>query len=170
MIGNGDILCEDGSIYKTNAQLMANFKPMDAKLITYGLDALYIWPHGEIWFSTEVGFADERLGFIGHGDLLSSTGRVVARNLELLRLFAPIEDLADFGLDGLEIIQPHLRGDLDSDGDVDEEDLYLFWLSWLRNPTDIKMNADFDISIPAGDFIDLRDLAVLADNWLICAE
>ena len=70
----------------------------------YGLDAVHVWPSGEIWFSTEEGFQDGALGPIAAGDLLSDQGYVVYRNLELLGPFAPIEDLADFGLDALFLV------------------------------------------------------------------
>ena len=63
-------------------------------LSDFGLDAAYIRPRGEIWFSTEVDFTDQRFGHIGHGDLLSDTGRVVVRNLELVRRFTPVQDVA----------------------------------------------------------------------------
>lgn len=103
MVGHGDLLLENGTIYRTNEQLMKNFKPVSGNEEDPGLDAVYLWPNGEIWFSTEEEFIDQRLGYIGHGDLLSSNGRVVMKNLSLVREFAPIEDLHDFGLDGLHI-------------------------------------------------------------------
>jgi hypothetical protein len=90
-------------ILKSNEQLIARFNPADPKK-DYGLDALWIWPSGEIWFSTEVGFTGQQLQVYGGGDLLSDQGYVVFRNVELLNRFAPIEDLADFGLDALFIV------------------------------------------------------------------
>ncbi len=68
-----------------------------------GVDALSIWPHGEIWFSPERDFQSTRFGLVRHGDLLSEVGRVVLRNGELLAAFAPLEELADFGLDALSL-------------------------------------------------------------------
>ena len=61
------------------------------------------WPSGEIWFSTEdcVQLGDSSL--LLDGDVLSDRGRVVFGNLELLRRFSPLEDAANFGLDGLVI-------------------------------------------------------------------
>jgi hypothetical protein len=70
----------------------------------YGLDALYVWPNGEIWFSLEQGFDDLQLGQILAGDLLSDQGYIVFHNLELTSAFAPVEDPADFGLDALYIV------------------------------------------------------------------
>ncbi|WCJ58622.1 hypothetical protein NXS98_12950 [Fontisphaera persica] len=98
----GDLLTEEGQIYRTAEQLLTRFKtrePAEA-----GLDAVYVWPHGEIWFSTERGFQDDVLGPIQEGDLLSSVGYVVFRNLDLLNPFQPLEDLADFGLDALHVV------------------------------------------------------------------
>ncbi|MBI4584834.1 MAG: hypothetical protein HY717_12535 [Planctomycetes bacterium] len=99
-IDRGDLLREDGTIFKTQAELLARFKPAAAGK-SFGLDAVHLWPHGEVWFSTEASFEDGRLGHIGHGDVLSDNGRVVIRNLDLLGPFGPLEDLADFGLDAL---------------------------------------------------------------------
>ena len=102
MLRKGDLLSNAGQIVFRNSELLARFHPSTAK--DYGLDAIYIWPHGEIWFSVEEGFQDLQLGPIQAGDLLSSEGVVVFRNLEILSAFAPLEDLADFGLDGLFVV------------------------------------------------------------------
>ena len=102
LIRPGDLLREDGQLYRTAEQLLAPFKTSEPAEV--GLDAVYVWPHGEIWFSTERGFQDNLLGPIGEGDLLSSWGYVVFRNLDLLAPFQPLEDLADFGLDALHVI------------------------------------------------------------------
>lgn len=103
MVGHGDVLTAQGAIYRSNADLLARFVPTDAKL-DYGLDAIHVWPSGEIWFSTRDSFQSESVGPIGHGDLLSETGYVVRRNLRLVAAYQPLEDLADFGLDALFIV------------------------------------------------------------------
>lgn len=101
-IRSGDLLTEEGQVYRSIEQLMAFYKTTAPDEV--GLDAVYVWPHGEIWFSTENRFDDEVLGPIQEGDLLSSWGYVVFRNLDLLAPFEPLEDLADFGLDALHVI------------------------------------------------------------------
>jgi hypothetical protein len=99
----GDLLSSLGRIVLTNGQLVEPFHPNDPK-VDVGLDALYVWPSGEIWFSTESGFMGEgSIPYLG-GDVLSDQGYVVFRNLELLDPFAPIEDRAEFGLDALWIV------------------------------------------------------------------
>ncbi len=128
LVRRGDLLSSDGSVMKTGEQLLAKFTlppiPTD-----FGLDAIYVWPSGEVWFSLEEGFEDGLLGRIQHGDLISDRGELVYRNLDLLRQFQPLEDLADFGLDGVYVVSDALapststavcvevRPDLDS-GDV----------------------------------------------------
>ncbi|HUW20877.1 MAG TPA: hypothetical protein VMW16_16375 [Sedimentisphaerales bacterium] len=169
-IGRGDLLSQDGRIFKTNAQLMARFQPIEPIPKIFGLDAVYLWPHGEVWFSTEVDFVDARLGPVGHGDLLSDRGRIVARNRDLLRLFAPVEDLADFGLDGLHILRPCLRADFDRDGDVDLADFALFASAWSAGSADVLRDPDCDISDPVDNLVGIPGLTVFADNWLGCAE
>jgi hypothetical protein len=90
------------SILKKNSDLLANFHP--TALQDYGLDAFYIWPTGEIWFSTAQSFTDTQLGAISDGDLLSDTGYIVFRNRDLVEKFSPLEDTSNFGLDALTII------------------------------------------------------------------
>jgi len=121
-IGHGDLLAENGRVVRTNAELMAKFEPIGPEPIPedFGLDAVFVWPHGEVWFSTEASFHDARLGHVGDGDLLSDTGRVVRQNRELMAPFSPLEDLADFGLDGLEVVTPiliHIAGGVGAMGD-----------------------------------------------------
>lgn len=102
-IQHGDILSNQGYIYRKNKDLLAAFQPADPNQ-DYGLDAFYVWQTGEIWFSTASGFTSRTLGSIMAGDLLSDKGYIVFRNLELMSKFQPLEDLADFGLDGLFIV------------------------------------------------------------------
>jgi hypothetical protein len=99
----GDLLSSSGRIVKHNQELLARFQPADPAK-DHGLDALYVWPSGEIWFSVETGFADLGSNQYGDGDLLSDQGYVVYRNLELTGAFAPTEDLANFGLDALFVV------------------------------------------------------------------
>jgi hypothetical protein len=101
MVSHGDLLDEAGRIFRTNAQLMRNFRPLAMPEDGFGLDALFVWPNGEVWFSTEIDFRDSRWGRIKDGDLLSDRGYVVMRNRELMAQFSPLEDLDDFGLDAL---------------------------------------------------------------------
>src|SRR5208337_4437911 len=56
----GDLLSSSGTMVRSNQQLLASFRPANAAN-DYGLDALYMWPSGEIWFSPEIGFEDKVL-------------------------------------------------------------------------------------------------------------
>ena len=103
MLFRGDVLSNSGRLIKSHQQLLARFHPGTVDR-DYGLDALYIWPNGEFWFSTEDGFNDLQLGPILAGDLLSDQGFIVFRNLELVSAFAPLEDVSDFGLDALYLV------------------------------------------------------------------
>lgn len=103
LIQHGDILSNQGYIYRKNKDLLAAFQPVEQN-VDYGLDAFYVWATGEIWFSTTTGFTSRVLGTIMPGDLLSDKGYIVFKNLDLMSKFQPLEDLADFGLDGLFII------------------------------------------------------------------
>jgi hypothetical protein len=99
----GDLLSSSGLVLRSNQQLLGNFHPL-AATSDYGLDALYVWPGGETWFSTEAGFQDQNLGAILAGDLLSDRGYIVFRNADLLSAFAPVENSPDFGLDALYVV------------------------------------------------------------------
>jgi hypothetical protein len=103
MLHRGDLLSTNGSIVRSIEQLLARFHP--AKPTNdYGLDALYIWPSGEVWFSTEDAFDDSVLGSISSGDLLSDQGYIVFSNLELLKAFVVTNVASDVGLDALYIV------------------------------------------------------------------
>ena len=102
-LSRGDILSDRGQIFMTHQQLLEKFQPADTNY-DYGLDALYILPSGEIWFSVEEGFTDSSLGNIQAGDLLSSLGYRVFANQDLLARFAPSEPTNDFGLDALFVV------------------------------------------------------------------
>ncbi|MBP8604940.1 MAG: hypothetical protein KBI46_03735 [Phycisphaerae bacterium] len=173
MISPGDLLSEDGRIYRTNAQLLKQFETAQSSVGEYqdvGLDAVYVWPHGEIWFSTEKDFADKRFGWIGHGDLLSDTGRIIARNRELTAPFKPIEDLADFGLDALHIVWPILRADINGDGIVNLDDFAAFSNYWSLQTDNAADVCDYNIDLSKDYAVNAQDLTVFADDWLLCAE
>ena len=55
LIRHGDLLSSLGQVVKTNRELLARFNPAEPKQ-DCGLDAIYVWPSGEVWFSTEIGF------------------------------------------------------------------------------------------------------------------
>jgi len=168
-ISNGDLLSEKGYVFRSSRDLLSKFVlcPTFAP-IDIGLDAAYVWPHGEVWFSTKSSFPAEQYAIIGHGDLLSSYGKVVLRNRELLVTFKPIEDLADFGLDALEILWPNLAADLNEDGCVDLIDYSVFSQSWMSCSGDNKYNAICDIF--DDNSIDTLDAAAFSENWLAEVE
>mgnify|MGYP000356756315 CR=1 FL=1 len=106
-IRRGDLLSSQGRVVKSREELLARFHPPPIPM-DFGLDAIFVWPGGEVWFSLEEGFDDAVLGPIQHGDLLSDRGEVLYRNLDLLREFQPLEDLTDFGLDALYVVSDAL--------------------------------------------------------------
>ena len=101
----GDLLSSAGYVVKSNAELLQRFEIVDADPAGYGLDAVTRRPNGTILFSVERDFLDARLGPVGHGDLLSDNGHLILGNLDLVWPFEPVEDLADFGLDALQVLQ-----------------------------------------------------------------
>ena len=105
---HGDLLSDRRLLLRTNRQLLAGFRP-EKPDHDYGLDALYVWPGGEIWFSTEEGFQDASMGSISDGDLLSDYGYIIRRNRDLVGPFSPLEDLANFGLDAIHVVLPPPR-------------------------------------------------------------
>lgn len=102
-LGRGDILSDKGIVFRSNEELLARFHPTVTNY-DYGLDALYVLPSGEIWFSTEEGFTDTQLGKISPGDVLSDQGYRVFRNNQLLSAFGPHDATVDYGVDALFVV------------------------------------------------------------------
>ncbi len=138
LVKHGDLLSSRGRIVRTNEELLANFDvqhiPASPLPPDYGLDAIVLRPEKEIWFSTEEGFQDANLGPISDGDLLSSRGYVVVRNLELVAAFRPVEDVNNFGLDAVSVVVPVQIADFDMDDDVDLSDFGMMQAA-LSGPT-----------------------------------
>ena len=148
-VNHGDLLSTAGHVLKSNAQLLKPFAPTAADT-DFGLDAFFVWPSGEIWFSTEKSFDSQVFGAILDGDLLSDQGYIVFRNLDLVAAFAPMENSANFGLDALVIVndfgptppQPTLdkvTTDLSS-GDVT--------LSWQTSGQAVQVERTSDLALP----------------------
>ena len=103
LVQPGDLLADPGLMVEANADLIGRFSP--AKPTNdCGLNAIYVWTSGEIWFSTQNGFYDSSSNYYAPGDLLSDQGYVVYRNSELLAAFQPPGSVADFGLDALFVV------------------------------------------------------------------
>ncbi len=164
-ISNGDLLSEKGYVFKTNSELLSKFKlyPTFAP-IDIGLDGVYVWPWGEVWFSTKSSFPVAQYENIGPGDLLSSYGKVVFRNSELLKAFKPTEKIAHFGLDALEILWPNLEADLNEDGVVDSTDYSIFTQASQANISD--SGYDLDVVFVDGNPVDIQDLTAFFEDWL----
>ena len=106
-LGHGDVLSSDGTVRWRFKEILGAFVPspwVGTTLEEVGVDAWHAWPHGEAWFSVRKGFHSAVAGSVYPGDVLSTGGWVVYRNLELLEGFEPLEDLADFGLEGLFVL------------------------------------------------------------------
>jgi len=99
----GDLLSSTGVVVRSYQQMLSRFHPVQPTN-DYGLDALYVWSNGEIWFATEDDFQDQQLGAISSGDLLSDQGYIALRQAELLNAFAPTPSPPTFGLDALYVI------------------------------------------------------------------
>lgn len=156
----GDVLSEAGYIVRTNAQLLSRFQIIQPAAEGYGLDALHVLPNGVIVFSTETGFIDARFGPISDGDLLSENGHILRRNLEIVRPFNPVEDLDNFGLDGLFVLNAVWAVDADNSSTVDAADHNAF-VACLSGPN-LAADAGCDwADLNADDRVDLRDAATL---------
>ena len=125
MASHGSVLCTGcPGVFMTNEMLLRSFAPT-AGSANLGLDALHVWPSGEVWFSVEEGFLDARYGWISDGDLLSDRGWIIYRNLDLVHAFQPVEDLDNFGLDALHVAY-YDDGDANCDGYVNFGDIDAF--------------------------------------------
>lgn len=131
---HGDLLLEEGRILRTFEELLAPFA-VQPPVPDLGLDAVQVLDTGEILFSIEDAAFSEALGIrLDRGDLLSSEGRVVRSQKELLAGFHPAAGTpGEVGLDAVhlwphgetwfsveqgftdEVLGPVLPGDLLSD-------------------------------------------------------
>ena len=102
-VQTGDLLADSGDMVRSGAQLLASFNPAKPAA-DYGLSTVFLWPNGEIWFSTAQEFAGPGTDAYAAGDLLSNQGYVVYHNSELVSAFAPAAGGANLGLDALYVI------------------------------------------------------------------
>jgi hypothetical protein len=176
-LGRGDILSDRGRVFMTQRQLLANFQPAVTNH-DFGLDALHVFPSGEIWFSVEESFTDQRLGSIQAGDLLSSNGYIVLRNSSLLAAFAPCDPTQDYGLDALFVVTdtqpsmpcPRITGqtssgnrihlEWDGDGEVFQVEHASspvgLWLPCTEIVPDLSCDIDADVTANTAHFYRLR--------------
>lgn len=69
--------------------------------------------------------------------------------------------------DGIELVtQLLVRGDFDSNGNIDMNDFAVLANAWHTCKGDADWNSACDISIASDNTIDMLDLAVFIDNWL----
>jgi hypothetical protein len=133
---------------RTWQQLYQKFHPQ-APSTDPGLDALFRWPNGEIWFSPETSFNDDQFGPVTAGDLLSDQGYIVYRNAELLSAFAPLQATAGLGLDALfivtDITSPPAAAQLNIAVKPDSPDIFLTWQSTARV---FQMERTVDLAAP----------------------
>jgi hypothetical protein len=97
----GDILSNTGRIVRTESNLYLRWNLPAG--FSAGVDALYVWPNGEIWFSAENAFTNTTSEIVAEGDIISDQGYVAFRNADLVHTFGPTEN-SDFGLDALVIV------------------------------------------------------------------
>lgn len=63
-----------------------------------------------------------------------------------------------------------ISGDFEQDCDVDLHDFAVFASAWLSGPSDGNWNPDCDIYETSEPVIDMLDLAVFVENWLMIVE
>jgi hypothetical protein len=153
-LNGADLLLSSGSLFLKSDKLLKNFS-MPENVNEPNIDGFFLWPNGEIWFSLDSGFEDKNLGWISHGDILSSEGYVVLKNLDLLNHFSPLEDLADFGLRNFWIVSDASPGfkvqtllSIKKQNDL----LTLSWTGWARI---FQVEATTDLQTPFRDISDL---------------
>lgn len=96
-ISDGALLDIRGSIFKTHSELIQR---LSLPAEDFGLDAIDINSRGELLISLARDTESLVNGPIGHGSLLSSAGRVIQHNQQLLSQFNVVEQ-TDAGLDAI---------------------------------------------------------------------
>ena len=79
-------------------------------------------------------------------------------------------DTANFCIKALAVDIVAQPGDFEPDGDVDIDDLARLCASWLKSIDDVGYDHICDISNSKDNFINFKDFAELANNWLIGVE
>jgi hypothetical protein len=129
----GDILSNTGRIVRTEANLYLRWNLPAG--FSAGVDAIYVWPNGEIWFSPGNAFTNTAGISVSAGDIISDQGYIAYRNAALVNAFAPTEQNADFGLDALVIVTDTAASRVDTsfvDIAVNENGVDLRWESGAR--------------------------------------
>src|SRR6266540_652039 len=103
-IEGGDLVALSGGIVKRNSYFFTSVGAMPPAP-DLGLDAVDILPGGEIAFSMDSGITSETLGPLQHGDLLSTRGRIIRRNQDLLAPFGIQPPAPDVGLDAVHVLE-----------------------------------------------------------------
>ena len=153
-LSRGDVLSDRGRVFRTNRELLANFHPAVTNP-DYGLDALHMWPSGEIWFSAEEDFPDNALGMVRAGDLLSSLGYRVFSNAELVAGFGPSDPSPDYGLDACYLIT-------DSKPSPLPPCLLKMLPDWARRQMHLEWNSE-------GEVFQLQRAESPAGPWMPCS-
>jgi hypothetical protein len=63
-------------------------------------------------------------------------------------------------------ICPCPQCDFNTDGDTDQRDFAVLAAAWASKPHDDNWNPACDVSVPADSVIDIRDVVIVACNWL----
>jgi len=103
IVEGGDLISTSGNVVKRNADLFTSvgaYPPAP----DLGLDAVEMLPGGEIAFSLGSDITSNTLGPLQHGDLLSTKGRILRRNQELLASFGIQPLVPDVGLDAVRVL------------------------------------------------------------------
>ncbi len=108
-LSRGDILSNDGKVIKTSQELLSNFgaDPADGD---YGLASIYVWPSGEVWFTTEADITNSKFGPLYSGDILSDQGYLVYRQEEVLQNLGSVPSDQKFGIHALYVISDAVTG------------------------------------------------------------
>jgi len=103
MISAGDVLSEQGTIVRSNQQLLSRFNPVGLAT-TIPVTSLFVWANGEIWFGIGEGFTGGNGQSYEPGDLLSDQGDRVFASSELFSVFSPVPAGTNLTLDALFIV------------------------------------------------------------------
>jgi len=102
-VEGGDLISTTGRVVKRNADLFTSvgaYPPVP----DLGLNAVDVLPGAEIAFALGSDISSTTLGQLQHGDLLSTKGRIIRRNQDLLAPFMTQPTTNDVGLDAVQVL------------------------------------------------------------------
>jgi hypothetical protein len=132
---------------------------------TYGPGSAYVFGFDGLNWTAKARLISSDVAFGDHfGWSLAVFGEKVLVGAELNDMRGPDSGAA------YTFIADVCPGDFDGDGDVDLDDLVSLACAWLSVSGSAEWNPQYDIGLGADGIVNMWDLAVFAENWMVTSR